>query len=72
MKQVNVYEAKTHLSRLLQEAIAGVEIVIARDGVPLVRLVPIETPPQSILGLFPEASMSEDFDQPLEDFADYQ
>ena len=40
-KTVNVHAAKTHLGRLLEEALLGEEIVIARDGVPLVRLVPV-------------------------------
>jgi prevent-host-death family protein len=42
MAQVNVHEAKTHLSRLLERAEAGEEIVIARSGKPIARLVPIE------------------------------
>jgi prevent-host-death family protein len=41
MKTVNMHEAKTHLSRLVEEAAAGEEIVIARAGKPLVRLVAI-------------------------------
>jgi prevent-host-death family protein len=39
MRTVNVYEAKTHLSRLLDEAAAGEEIVIARAGKPVAKLV---------------------------------
>jgi prevent-host-death family protein len=39
MKQVNVHEAKTHLSRLLQEVEEGEEIVIARNGEPVAKLV---------------------------------
>jgi prevent-host-death family protein len=39
MKQVNVHEAKTQLSRLLQEVEDGEEIVIARNGTPVARLV---------------------------------
>lgn len=38
---VNVYEAKTHLSQLLDRAAAGEEIVIARAGRPVARLVPL-------------------------------
>ena len=38
---VNVYEAKTHLSRLLDRVAAGAEVVIARAGKPVARLVPI-------------------------------
>lgn len=40
MKVVNVQQAKTHLSRLLEEAVAGDEIVIAKAGRPYVRLSP--------------------------------
>ena len=38
---VNMHEAKTTLSRLVERALAGEEIVIARNGTPLVRLVPV-------------------------------
>jgi prevent-host-death family protein len=41
MKPVNVHEAKTHLSRLLERAHAGEEIVIAKSGEPYARLVPL-------------------------------
>ena len=39
---INIYEAKTHLSRLVDRATAGEDIVIARAGKPLVRLVPVD------------------------------
>ncbi len=39
--QVNIYEAKTRLSQLLDQAVAGDEVVIARNGRPLARLVPV-------------------------------
>ncbi len=39
---VNVYEAKTHLSRLLERVKAGEEIIIAKSGEPYARLVPLE------------------------------
>jgi prevent-host-death family protein len=42
VKQVNLYEAKTQLSRLVEEAAAGQEIVIAKNGKPMARLVPPE------------------------------
>lgn len=45
MTIVNMREAKTHLSRLVQQALAGEEILIARAGEPLVRLVPVEVQP---------------------------
>lgn len=40
-KQVNLYEAKTHLSRLIEEAAKGDEIIIAKNNRPLARLVPL-------------------------------
>lgn len=45
MKTVNLQAAKTHLSRLVDQAVAGEEIVIAKGNVPLVRLVRVDAPP---------------------------
>ena len=45
MPQVNIHEAKTHLSRLVKEAAKGKEIVIAIAGKPAARLVPLEAAP---------------------------
>lgn len=42
LKTVNLYDAKTHLSRLVEEAAAGAEIIIAKAGKPMARLVPVE------------------------------
>jgi prevent-host-death family protein len=44
--EVNVHHAKTHLSKILQQVEAGEEITIARDGVPVARLVPMARPTQ--------------------------
>lgn len=44
MKTVNIHEAKTHLSRLVEEAASGEPFVIAKSGRPMVRVVPLETP----------------------------
>jgi prevent-host-death family protein len=43
-EQVNIHEAKTHFSRLVERAAAGEEIVIAKAGQPRARLVPLERP----------------------------
>lgn len=43
MTQVNIHEAKTHLSRLVERAAKGEAIVIAKAGKAMVRLVPVET-----------------------------
>ena len=40
MRTANIHEAKTQLSRLVEAALAGEEVVIARNGVPAVKLVP--------------------------------
>jgi prevent-host-death family protein len=44
--QYNTYEARTHLSRLIERAASGEEIVIARAGEPLVKLVPYRDEPR--------------------------
>lgn len=44
MRTVNMHEAKTHLSRLVQAAVDGEPFVIARAGKPMVRVVSIDTP----------------------------
>jgi prevent-host-death family protein len=49
VKIINVYEARGQFSKLLDEAEAGEEIVIARNGTPVVRLVPVN-PPKRRLG----------------------
>lgn len=61
---VNVHDAKTHLSRLLERVEAGEEIVIARAGKPVARLTPIEPfvrKPGSAKG---QVWMADDFDAP--------
>ena len=66
MGQVNIHEAKTHLSRLLARVASGEEIVIARAGRPVARLVPVEGAGLRELGqdkgLF---EVPADFDDPL-------
>jgi prevent-host-death family protein len=44
LEQVNMHEAKTHLSRLVERVESGAEIVISRAGKPAAKLVPVETP----------------------------
>ncbi len=48
MLLTNIYEAKTHLSSLIQKAINGEEVVIAKAGKPLVELVPYTAPKEQI------------------------
>lgn len=42
MRTVNIQSAKTHLSRLVEEAVGGEEIILAKAGKPLVRLTPVQ------------------------------
>ena len=67
MKQVNIHEAKTHLSRLLERVVGGEEITIAKSGVPVARLTAIKRPtPKSFLGIERDRlKVPEDFDAPL-------
>ena len=66
MKEVNVHEAKTHFSRLLRRVAAGEEIVIARAGEPVAKLVPVEHPPRRIFGIDEgRFQVPDDFDAPL-------
>jgi len=71
MRTVNIHAAKTQLSRLVEAAAAGEEIIIARAGKPVARLVPLAAPASSkrrVLGrLAGQISVPEDFDAPLPD-----
>ena len=67
--QVNMYEAKTKFSRLVAKALAGEEVIIAKNGKPVVRLTSIVAPlgtrtPGLSRG---EANVGEKFDAPLPD-----
>jgi len=67
MKTVNVHEAKTHLSRLLQRVAGGEEITIANRGTAVARLVPAERPKgRRLLGVDRgRVKIADDFDAPL-------
>ena len=68
MSTVDVHAAKTHLSRLLEEAAAGAEIIIAKAGKPLAKLVPLDAAPKPkrTLGrLAGKAVIPQGFDDPL-------
>jgi prevent-host-death family protein len=67
MKVINMHAAKTHLSRLVEEAVGGEDIVIAKGGHPVVRLVPVTAPvaprvPGSLRG---RVKIHASFDAPL-------
>ncbi len=67
MATVNVHVAKTHLSRLVDQAVAGEEVIIAKAGKPMVRLVPVTTGARrSGFGtLKGKVQIGDDFDAPL-------
>lgn len=69
METVNIHEAKTHLSRLVERAASGEEIVIARNGRPVARLVPF-TPlgkRRTFGRMRGKIQVADDFDAPLPD-----
>lgn len=64
--QINMLEAKTQLSKLIERALAGEEIVIARAGKPTVKLVPVVQVPDRKPGrLRGKGWIADDFDAPL-------
>lgn len=67
MKSVNIHEAKTHLSRLLNEVARGDEVIIAKAGKPIARLVPVaKNAPRRAPGyLRGKIRIADDFDAPL-------
>ncbi len=65
MEQINVHQAKTHLSRLLERVSEGEEIVIAKSGRPMAKLVPIPSEPRRPGRLKGKIRIAEDFDAPL-------
>jgi len=68
MIEVNIHEAKTHLSRLLAQVEAGEEITIARNGEPVAKLVAIEkNSKKRVLGQYRgEVIIADDFDDPVD------
>ncbi|MHB1145459.1 MAG: type II toxin-antitoxin system Phd/YefM family antitoxin [Thiobacillus sp.] len=67
MQTINIHEAKTHLSRLLEQVAGGEEIIIAKAGKAIARLVPLDAPPRKReLGLLKgKLNVPDDFDAPL-------
>ena len=65
MITVNIHEAKTHLSRLIDQAVKGEWFVIAKAGKPLVKVVALDAPaePQRLGFLAGEIAVPDDFDR---------
>ena len=73
MLQVNVHQAKTNLSKLIQKVVDGEEVIIAKGNQPVVKLVLVDNlKPKRQLGTAKGMiKISDDFDEPLEDFKEY-
>ncbi len=70
MKTVNIYQAKTQLSKLVDEAASGTDVVIARNGKPAARLTSLDPKQKRVytLGLLEgQGWIADDFDDPLPD-----
>jgi len=72
--QVNIHEAKSQLSRLIQRSLEGEEVIIARNNQPVIRLLPIKPTPEkrklgSLQGII--KSIDSDFNTPMDDFKEY-
>lgn len=67
MKIANIHEAKSQLSKLIESALAGEEIIIAKAGKPLVKLIPYQEKlePRTPGGWEGKVIMSDDFDDEL-------
>lgn len=75
MRIVNIHEAKTHFSKLVDSVVHGNEILIAMAGKPVAKLVPINKKPERRFGVLKgKIKISKDFDEPLsEEFlADFE
>jgi prevent-host-death family protein len=70
MGTVNIYQAKTQLSKLVDEAAAGKDVVISRNGKPVARLIGIQSKQKRMVGfgaLKGKGWIADDFDAPLPD-----
>ena len=74
MAKFNIAEAKTHFSKLVQKAMLGEEVIIAKDNKPVLKLVPLELPKRSRRpgsGKGQSLYIAPDFDATPEGFKDY-
>ena len=73
MPQIGMHEAKTTLSQLVERAVSGEDIVISRNGTPVVRLVPVVTVSslETVRGAWRnQVEIADDFDELPDDIAD--
>jgi len=68
-KTINIHEAKTHLSRIVDEVAAGREVIIAKAGKPMARLSPLTgvARPKTLGLLKGKLAVPDDFNRPLSD-----
>jgi len=71
--QENIHQAKTHFSRLVQRALDGDQVIVAKAGVPLVQLVPVPQKNARRAGCLKGIvkHIADDFDAPIDDMGDY-
>ena len=73
MARVGMHEAKTHLSQLVERAEAGEEVIVQRNGKPVVRLVPVADEPRSLASVHGawrgRLRIADDFDELPHDIA---
>lgn len=68
---MNIHEAKTQFSRLLARVAQGEEVIIARSGKAIAKLIPVGAPQQRAAGRYAgQGYIAEDFDAPLRDLED--
>ena len=73
MLQVNIHEAKTHLSRLINHVLEGEEVIIAKGNKPVVKMTIIDNlkPKRKLGSAKGKIKIMPDFDKPLDDFKEY-
>ena len=73
MSTFNIHTAKAHLSELIQKALLGEEVILAKDNRPLAKIVPLSSArPKRCIGLAKGLiKISPNFDEPMDDFEDY-
>lgn len=73
VQEIGAFEAKTHLSSILEKVAQGQSFIITKRGQPIAAIKPFSPPPKKrILGLWRDRIwVAPDFDEPLEDFKEY-
>ncbi len=74
MTQVNIHEAKTNLSKLIEKVLNGEDVIIKKSNKPIVKLVMIDElhNKRKIGSAKGQVIIADDFDEPIDDFKDYQ